>query len=246
MISAIIIVLNEEDKIANALKSLQGLVDEIIVVDSGSTDKTVEIAKEMGAKVYFREFDNFAIQKNWAASYANNKWILSLDADEEIPAKLADEIKEAIKNEKAKGYLIPRRNFILGKEIKHSRWSPDKHIWLWQKEYGKWEGDVHEEVKVLGEIRELKNSKIHHSHQTISEFLASNNLYSSLLAHSMQKKGTKFSLFKMLWNALFEFNIRYFYKMGFLDGWRGFVLSYLMVIYQLTVWIKLWELNQEK
>lgn len=246
MISATIITLNEEKNIKRAIKSLKNIVDEIIVVDSGSKDKTVEIAKKLGAKVFLRKFDNFASQKNWALSKITNNWILSLDADEEIPSALADEIKKAVKNKDIAGYLIPRRNFILGKEIKYSRWSPDKHIWFWKKDKGKWAGEVHEEVKVLGKVGNFKNSKIHNSHQSLSDFIDSNNFYSTLLSESMYKKGVNFSLFKMFWNSIWEFKIRFFYKLGFLDGWRGFVLAYLMAIYQLMVWIKLWELEQKK
>lgn len=244
MISVTIITLNEENNIKKVLQNIKGLVNEVIVVDSGSTDKTVEIAKKSGAKVFFRKFDNFANQKNWAAAKVTNKWILSVDADEEVSVKLAEEIREAIKKEKIVGYIIPRRNFILGKEIKHSRWSPDKHIWLWRKDFGRWVGDVHEEVKVLGKVGELKNSKIHYSHKTLSKFLDANNFYSTLLSESMFKNKVSFSPFKMFWNALFEFNIRYFYKLGFLDGWRGFTLAYLMAIFHLMIWIKLWQRNQ--
>lgn len=246
MISATIITLNEEKNIKKVLQNIKDLANEVIVVDSGSTDKTVEIAKELGAKVFFRKFDNFANQKNWALSKTTNNWILSLDADEEIPTELVDEIKQAVKNEDIAGYLIPRRNFILGKEIKYSRWNPDKHIWLWEKDKGKWVGEVHEEVVVQGKIGYLKNSKIHYSHQTLNDFIDSNNFYSTLLAESMYKKGVNFSLFKMFWHSIWEFKIRFFYKLGFLDRWRGFVLAYLMAIYHLMVWIKLWQLNQQK
>lgn len=246
MISATIITLNEEKKIKRAIGSISDIVDEVIVVDSGSEDRTIEIAKKLGAKVFFRKFDNFANQKNWAQSLATGDWILSLDADEEIPTKLAEEIKHALTKENIAGYFIPRRNFILEKEIKHSRWSPDKHIWLWKKESGKWAGDVHEEVVVRGKVGELKNSKIHYSHKTLSEFLDSNNFYSTLLSESMHKSKVKFSFVKMFWGPIFEFSVRYFYKLGFLDGWRGFTLAYLMAIYQLMVWVKLWQLNQQK
>lgn len=246
MISVTIITLNEEKNITKLLKNLEDFADEIIIVDSGSTDKTIELAKKFKVKVFFRKFDNFANQKNWAASKVNEEWILSIDADEEIPNSLKQEIKGAIKNKQYNGYLIPRRNFILGREIKHSRWSPDKHIWLWRKDHGKWVGDVHEEVKVSGDVGKLKNSKIHNSHKTISNLFESNNFYSALLAQSMHKKSIKFSFLKMLWDSYFEFFVRFFYKLGFLDGWRGFVLAYAMAVYQLMVWIKLWELEQKK
>ena len=246
MISATVISLNEENKIGDAIKSLRGLADEIIMVDSGSSDKTVEVAEKLGARVYFRKFDNFANQKNWAVSQANNDWILSLDADEQIPEELAKEIKEAVENNRYAGYLIPRKNFILGKEIKYSRWSPDTHIWLWKKGFGKWVGDVHEEVVVSGKIGLLKNSKIHNSHKTISSFMKANNLYSDLEAKSLFKDHVKFSFWRMLLESFFEFFIRFFYKKGFLDGREGFVLAYAMGFYKLTVWIKLWELEKSR
>lgn len=245
MISATIISLNEEDKIAKAIESVIGLADEVIVIDCGSNDKTVEIAKKLEAKVYHREFDNFANQKNYALSKVTGDWILSLDADEQISPALAKEIKKAIESKEYVGYLISRKNFILGKEIKHSRWSPDRHIWLWKKEFGEWVGDVHEEVKVEGKVGTLSESKIHISHKTIDSFLKANNLYSSLEAESLFASGVKYSFWRMLWDCAFEFFIRYFYKRGFLDGSRGFVLAYIMGIYKLTVWVKIWELQKK-
>ncbi|MDD5147101.1 MAG: glycosyltransferase family 2 protein [Candidatus Daviesbacteria bacterium] len=246
MISAIIITLNEEDKIGRAIKSLKGLADEIIVVDSGSSDKTLDIAESLGAKVYFRKFDNFANQKNWAVSKTKGDWILSLDADEEILGSLAEEIKEASKSNNFAGYLLPRRNFIFKKEIKHSRWSPDLHIWLWKKDCGRWVGDVHEEVVVSGKVGLLKGSKIHNSHDTVSSFIKANNLYSTLDARKLFRKNIKFSFIKMFRETFFEFFIRFFYKRGFLDGSEGFILAYIMGIYKLTVWIKLWELERKE
>lgn len=243
MISAVLITLNEEKNIGKALKSLEGLVQEVIMVDSRSNDKTVELAKKMGAKVYFRKFDNFANQKNWATNKATNPWILSLDADEVIPFSLALEIRQAVKNEKFSAFFIPRRNFIFGKEIKHSRWSPDVHIWLWRKDKGKWMGDVHEEVIVSGKAGKLKNAKFHFQEDSVSDFIKSNDFYSSLLAKSLFKKGVRFSLLHSIWDPIFEFFIRFVYKLGFLDGLRGFVLCYLMAIYKLSIWIKIYELQ---
>lgn len=245
MISATIITLNEQENIGKALESLKDLADEIIVIDSGSTDETLRIAKKFGAKTFFREFDNFANQKNWAISKAKGDWILSLDADEEIPGVLAEEIKKVVTDESYSGYLIPRRNFILNKEIKHSRWSPDTHIWLWKKDGGKWIGNVHEEVEVSGKVGLLKNSKIHNSHKTISDFINSNDFYSTLEAKSLSEKKVRFSFWRMIWDSFFEFSVRFIYKQGFLDGKVGFTLAYLMGIYKITVWIKLWELEQK-
>ena len=237
-----IITFNEEKNIKRCLSSVKGLADEIILVDSGSTDKTLEIAEGFGAKIYKRKFDSdFSAQKNYAASKANGEWLFSLDADEIVPDALAKEIKEAIKNDKYDGYLVGRRNHILGKEIKHSRWSPDKHIWLWKKAKGSWRGRIHEEVVVKGKVGELKNSKQHYQHETVGEFFEMTNKYSSYDARELAREGEKHSFLKMIYFSKLSFFRRYIYKLGFLDGWRGFILAYLMGIYRLSTRVKLWE-----
>lgn len=245
-LSVVVITLNEEENITSCLKSVKSLADEIIVLDSGSSDQTVQLAKKLGAKVFKRKFDNFASQKNAALDFARGDWILSLDADEEVTPALAEEIKVAIKDNSYSGFLIPRRNFILGAEIKHSRWSPDKHIWLWKKNKGKWAGEVHEEILVDGKVGELRNAKLHFQDRTISEFIQTNNNYSELLAKKLYQEGVRFSLIRFLWEPVFEFILRYIYKKGFLDGWRGFVLCLMMAIYKLMVWMKIWELQKSK
>lgn len=245
-LSITIITLNEEDNLRDCLISLEGLSDEIVLVDSGSTDKTLEIAREFGVKHYHRDFDNFADQKNFALSKVTCDWVFAIDADERVTPQLGDEVKKVLKGTDCVGFLIPRRNFILGAEIKHSRWSPDKHIWLWKKSFGKWEGNVHEEVVVNGSVGELKNAKLHFQDKTIGEFVKSNEKYSTILAEAMLKQGQSFSIIKMVWDVLFEFGVRFVYHMGFLDGWRGFVLAVLMAKYRLDVWIKLLNLTNRK
>lgn len=238
-----IITLNEEKDLPRALRSVKSLADEVIVVDSGSTDKTVEIAKKFGAKVYFRKFDNYSNQKNYAAQKATGDWILSLDADEEITPKLAKEIRKVIGENRFVAYSMPRKNIILGKFIRYTRWQPelDRHIWLWRRDRGRWVGEVHEEVVVDGEVGRLRNAKIHYQYETIAQFLEMMNRYSQFEAEERVKKGIKFSYFRLFFDPVYNFLVRFFYRLGFLDGWRGFVLSYLMAIYHLEVWIKIWE-----
>ena len=245
-ISVTIITLNEEREIERCIKSVRSIADEIVVVDSGSTDRTVEFAKKLGAKVYFRKFDDYASQKNFATEKAKGDWILSIDADETVSEKLAEEIKEAIKQKAFYGYLIPRQNILLGAEIKHTRWSPDKHIWLWRKGKGRWIGQVHEEVQVEGWVGELKEGKIHYQYESVTEFLKMMNRYTDRMADEMVSQGKKFSLFMLFYAPLLSFFRRFFYKKGFLDGWRGFVLSYLMAIYRFTTWVKLWERDKSE
>lgn len=244
-LSATVITKNEQEQIARCLSSVVGLADEIIVVDSGSKDKTLEIAEEFGAKIYKRVFDDFSSQRNFAISKATSKWVLSLDADEEIPKELAEEIREAINESSFDGYLIPRKNIIFGKEIKHSRWAPDRHVWLFKKSRGKFVNEIHEEVEVEGAVGELENAKIHYSHRNVSEFLEMMNAYTTREAEFKNKKNIKFSYLKLIYYPLRSFAGRYFLKSGYLDGWRGFVLSYLRAIYQFTVFVKLWHLQEK-
>lgn len=240
-LSATIITLNEAHNLDRCLLSLKKFVDEIVVIDSGSSDDTVRIAKKFGAKVFVRTFTNFAEQKNYAMTETSGDWVLSVDGDEEITDELRLEIKEAIENEKYDGYLIGRRNFILGGEIKFSRWSPDRHVWLWRKEKGKWVGRVHEEVEVMGKVGLLKHSKIHYQDKMIEEFIAKNNRYSTLEAERLFDQGRRFSWGRMIYESSFEWFIRYVYKMGFRDGWRGLVLAKLMADFKTEVWLKLLE-----
>lgn len=242
-LAVVLITLNEGRDLARCLKSVKELASEIIVVDSGSTDETIQIAKRFGAKVYFRKFDNYSNQKNFAVSQAKSEWILSLDADEEISPELVKEIREAIQSDEFDAYTIPRENIIFGKVIKHTRWQSelDRHIWLWKRGKGRWVGDVHEEVVVEGKVGRLKNPKIHYQYETIKEFLDMMNRYSELEANQRLKDGVVFSYLQLFIQPLYNFMVRYFYRLGFLDGWRGFVLSYLMAMYHLELWVKIWE-----
>lgn len=240
-LSVTIITLNEERNIERCINSLKGLADEIVLVDSGSTDRTTEIAKSLGAKVFFREFDDYSSQKNFAVGKAKGNWIFSIDADEVVSPELAKDLKIAVKAEDINGYLIPRRNFILGAEIKHTRFSPDKHVWLWRGDKGKWVGKVHEEVLVDGWTRELRGAKIHYQYETVSEFWNMINIYTERIADEMVSQKKKFSYFMLFFAPFLSFFRRFFYKKGFLDGWRGFILSYLMAVYRMTTWIKVWE-----
>ena len=232
-----IITLNEEKDISRAINSVKEIADEIILVDSGSTDKTVGIAKKLGCRVYYRKFDNYSNQKNFAISKSKSDWILSLDADEEIDRSLSQEIKESIESVDFNGFYIDRRNFILGKEIKFTRWQKqlDSHIWLWKKGKGTWIGDVHEEIKLDGNVGKLLNAKIHYQYETVSEFLEMLNKYSTLEA-----KNKTFSWFNFMFQPIYNFLVRYFYRLGFLDGWRGFILSFLMAFYHLELQTKIW------
>jgi len=242
-LSVAVIALNEEKSLAKCLDSIKDLTDDIVVVDSGSGDKTVAIAMKFGARVFERRFDNYAGQKNFAVSKTSNEWILSLDGDEEISPKLFEEIKNIPESTEFDGFSIPRKNIILGKFIKYTRWQPelDRHIWLWKKGKGKWAGEIHEEVTVAGAVGKLKEPKIHYQYETVSLFVAMMNRYSQYDSEKRVKKGERFSFLRLIFDPLYNFVVRYFYRLGFLDGWRGFVLSYMMAIYHIEIWVKIWQ-----
>lgn len=247
-LSVCIITLNEETRLEKCLRSVVSIADEIIVVDSGSSDNTVAIAKKFGAKVFFRKFDNYADQKNFALEKSAGEWVFSIDGDEEIEDRLAEEIKNAVKDSKFDAYSIPRKNIIFGKFIRYTRWQPelDRHIWLFKKDKSRWVGDVHEEIVTNGKVGKLRYAKIHHQYETISEFMAMMNAYSTLDAREKINKGVRFSIGKMIFLPIYNFLIRYFYRLGFLDGLYGFTLSLLMAIYHIEVWIKIWEYRLNK
>ena len=151
------------------LESVKAIADEIVVVDSGSTDKTIEIARRFGANIFTRKFDNYTNQKNFAASKTNGDWILSIDGDEEISQELLAEIREVLKNPLYDAYSMPRKNIIFGQFIKYTRWQPelDRHVWLWKNGLGRWEGSVHEELKIKGKVGKLKSPKVHYQYETV-------------------------------------------------------------------------------
>lgn len=244
-ISTTIITFNEEESIEKCLKSVEKFSDEIIIVDSGSTDRTVKIAKRFTNKIYTRKFDNYANQKNFAASKANNDFVFSIDADETASDELINEIKNLDFTYAA--YSIPRKNYILGKFIKYTRWQPelDRHVWLFNKTRAKWVGVVHEEIEVNGKVGKIKNAKLHYQDKTITRFIEKLDKYSELEANILYKKNIKFNFLKAILQIKYNFFVRYIYRLGFLDGWRGFVLSYLMAIYHFQIWIKLWHLQQK-
>ncbi len=170
------------------------------------------------------KFINYADQKNYAASKCKYDWVLSLDSDEELSPELIFELKSL--DFRFSAYKIPRLNIVFGKAILHSNWEPsaDTHIWLFDKTKCRWVGEVHEEIVADGPPGQLLSRKIHHSYRTVEEFMDKMNEYTSLETKAK--------------NPLFDFLRRYIWHLGFLDGWHGLFLSYLMMIYHITVWVK--------
>lgn len=245
-ISLFIITRNEEKKLSACIASAKRLVNEVIVVDSGSEDGTVRLAKELGAQVYHREFDGFANQKNFALEKVSSPWALNLDADERLSPELADEIRATLDQTSHTGFDIPFSNYFLGKQMKHSGLNKEKHLRLVRTGKAHYTGGlVHEGLGVDGTIGLLKNPICHYSYDSIEAYFRKFNKYTSLAARQMHKNGRRFSLLFVLITIPFEFIKRYLIKLGFLDGMRGFLWASFSAFYVFVKYMKLWSLGRE-
>ena len=245
-LSAVIITYNEEHNIRDAIKSVSW-ADEVIVVDSGSGDRTLEYAKKLGAVTYINEWKGYVAQKNWADLHAKSEWILSLDADERVTSELKSEIISLLKKgTERNGFNIPRRAVFLGKEIRHCHWYPDYQLRLFRKNKGTWTGGlVHEKLSVDGEIGTLKGDLLHYTYRDISEQTERLNKYSSLWAEEAFKKGKKSGILKMISSPVATFFNVYFLRLGVLDGFPGFVIAKGLAFYSFQKKAKLYQLNRE-
>jgi glycosyltransferase involved in cell wall biosynthesis len=246
-ISAVIITFNEEKNIAAAIKSVQ-FADEIVVVDSESTDKTREIAVNLGAKVITQKWLGFSKQKQFAVDSASNDWILSLDADEFISDKLHNEIL-ALKQSKnlADGYKIPRLSVYMNREIRHSGWYPDWQLRFFNRTKGRWKNvEIHESVEIDGRTEKLSGDILHysvenatHHHKMIGE------RYAPLAAKQMFERGTRTTSFKVATVGFTTFFQTYFLRLGFLDGFAGFCIARFAAHHAFMKYLLLWEMSRE-
>lgn len=243
-LSIALLTFNSERKLEEVLKSVEPIADEIVALDSGSQDKTLDILRSFGARVYYREFDNFVNQKNYLLSLTTKDWVLFLDDDEVLTSRLLSSVKEALKEPFFSGYYLNRLTFYLGRWIRHA-WYPDWQLRLARREMCRWEGDsVHETLKVRGKVGYLKGDLLHYSYTSVSEHLKKIDKYTTLFAEGAYKKGKRFSYFKLLTSPVGTFIRRYFLKRGFLDGFEGFVLSVMGSYYSFLKYLKLWEIEK--
>lgn len=228
-ISAVIITLNEERNIERCICSLDGIVDEIIVVDSFSTDKTAEICKKHQVKFIQRQWEGYSATKNWANHQVSNPFILSLDADEALSDKLKNSIKTLYLDEKT-AYAFNRLTNYCGKWIKHCGWYPDVKVRLFHKNLAVWEGDfVHEVLKLKPNtpVKHLEGDLYHYSFHTRQDHLNTIEKYATLHAQKLKAAGKKPSFIKEWINPVFKFIKTYFLQLGILDGSSGYHISYL-------------------
>jgi len=226
VISAIVITKNEEQRIEACLSSLQW-ADEIIVVDSGSTDRTRELCEQNDkVKFYERPWDGFGIQKNRALDLASGEWIFSIDADETASPELADEILSTVKQALYDGYILKRKNFYRGQWIKHCGWWPDPIIRLFRKDKGRFNDRlVHESVEIQGLAGELQNPIEHHSFHSVSDFIHKADSYSTLGARQMKLQNRNVTTLDACTHALATFIKVYFLKGGILEGRAGLLIA---------------------
>lgn len=250
-LSVVIITYNEEGNIGAALQSVQALVrdlgGEMVVVDSGSTDRTTEIARGFGAKVLVHAWDGFAAQRNWALEQATSDWILPLDADEVVSPELAQEIQRALASApKVNGYWLARKNHFLGRWMQHGGFYPDPKLRLFLRGTGQFENRlVHEPLQVSGPTATLREPLIHNAYPTLEGYIQHMNHYSSLGARMARNQGYRgLMLFDVVLRPAATFLYNYVVRLGFLDGREGLLLHLYHAAYVSWKYAKLWELGR--
>jgi len=246
-LSVAIITKNEEDRLPRLLESIKDIADEIVVVDSGSSDQTVEVAKRYGAKVFVEEWKGFGPQKQSALEKTTGDWILFLDADEIPSTDLKREILKAIKQPKADGYKIHRKVVYLGKEVHHV-WGSDWVLRLVsRKSNPKWIGNIHEKLVLEGRIEKLpKGVLYHYTYRNLREHFLKLVKYSELWAEERAKRGQRVSSLKIIFAPFGGFFKYYILNRGFLDGFRGFIISVLHGFYTFAKYLFLWEKTHKR
>lgn len=248
-ISAVVITYNEEKNIARCINSLKKVADEIVVVDSFSTDKTEQISKELGARFITHHFSGYRNQKNFAIQQAEYNMILSLDADEAISVELEESILSIKKHMRFDAYKISRLNNFQGNWIYYTDWYPERYIRLFDKRKGLWQGDnIHEKVQMFhnSKVGTLKGDILHWRCSSIEEFYEEINHYSTLSANEYYKRGVKSNLFKVFFHSSWRFIHSFFLKGGFLAGFNGYTISLLLAQQCYLKYSKLRELNFQR
>ena len=242
-ISTIIITRNEEKNIRDCLVAVRW-TDEIVVVDTGSTDKTVAIAKKITSKVFTHRWEGFGAARQFALSKCTKYWVLSVDADERVTPQLKEEILAALStgNNHAAGYAVPIKACFLGRWILHCGWYPAYKTRIFRRDRSSYsESKLHEAIQVQGEILELKSDLLHYTDPNLFHYFEKLNQYTSLGADQIVQEGTEFRVSQLLLRPFWTFIKMYFIKAGFLDGIQGFILCVLSSCYVFTKYAKLWE-----
>ena len=227
-LSVVIITFNEEKNIGRCIESVRNVADEIIVVDSLSTDNTVQIAESLGADVRLQAFLGYVEQKNYALGLASHDYVLSLDADEALDSILEKSVLGAKKNWQYPAYSMNRCTNYCGKFIRHGAWYPDKKLRLVKKDLAYWGGDNPHDKLIMkdGSVPvHLKGDILHYSYNTIEEHVLQNNKFSTISADTLFRRGKRTNIFNMIIHPWWAFILGYFFRLGFLDGYYGFVVA---------------------
>jgi glycosyltransferase involved in cell wall biosynthesis len=242
MLSATVITFNEEKNLSPCLESL-AFADEIIVIDSGSTDRTLEIAKAFTDRVYQEPWQGYARQKNLAQERAQGPWILNVDADERVTPALGREIRALLfRGPEEAGFRIPRKNYFRGRWIRHGGWYPNYILRLYRKEAGAFAlREVHEQVVVKGKVGTLKSPLEHFTYDSISDYLKRMEIYSDLSAAQYFREGKQVTWAGVFFRSFFTFFRMWILQAGFLDGSDGLVLAVLYSHYTFAKYAKLKE-----
>jgi glycosyltransferase involved in cell wall biosynthesis len=241
-ITLTVITKNEEDRIGDCLDSA-ALADFALVLDSGSTDRTAEIAGSKGARVEVHPFDGHKEQKDRAVRMADTDWILALDADERLSPELAEEIEKVLDGDDLPAaFSMPRRTFYLGRWIDHGGWYPDRKVRLFDRNKARWGGvNPHDHVQVDGEVRKLRGDIHHYSYRSMSDHLKQIDFFTTISAEQKLEAGMKPGILRMLFHPIGKFLRMYFLKLGFLDGRAGFIVAVLGSYYVFLKYAKLSE-----
>jgi len=231
-LSVAVITLNEEERLRPCLESVVW-AHELVVVDAGSSDKTVAVAREFTDRVLFRPWDGYGAQKNFAVAQCGGDWILALDADERVPETLRAEIGRTLAADPAvRGFYLPRRNVFQGRWVRHGGLYPDWQLRLFRRGAGRFvERAVHESVRVDGPTGRLRSALVHESYRSLADAVARLNRYSDLAAAELARTDRGGSAADLLLRPLGRFAGMYLLRAGFLDGWRGLVLAALYAHY---------------
>jgi glycosyltransferase involved in cell wall biosynthesis len=247
LISAVIITHDESANIEGALHSVSDWVDEIVVVDSGSTDDTLDICRRYTSRIFCREWTGFVDQKNHAADKAAHNWVFSLDADERPSSRLVEEIKALrVGGFRRPGYRIPRVAFFMGRWIRHGDWYPDYQLRLFDRTRGRWQGGrVHESFRIQGSEPGFLAGELHHyTYRSLSDYLKRLEAYTSLAASDYRERGKRSSGIKLLLDPTATFLKSYLLKRGFLDGVPGLMAAVMGSVSVYFKYAKLYELQR--
>lgn len=247
-ISAVIITYNEEDHIGTCIDSLNGLVEEIIVVDSYSTDNTKNVCLTKGVKFVEHKFEGHIQQKNHAINVAEFDHVFSIDADEFLSKELKQSISEIKKDWNADGYRLKRLSSYNGHWIRHSGWYPDSRVRIWDRRKGKWGGENPHDIVIMdknAKVKWLEGNLMHNAFSSFNSFLQRQLRYAEISANEAFKKNVKFGILDIIFRPLFTFVTRYFYKLGILDGYRGFVICFVYGIVKFVKCSRVRELQKE-